>query len=98
MEKIDKLHIMDKVLRELEDLVNSETALLKKLGQIEADNMNVGNKELEQELPNIYEHVDNALTESTNLLSSYSATREKFVKDNDLEAIIANANIAPGSL
>ena len=97
MEKIEKLNKMDKVLRELEDLVNSETALLKKLGQLEADNINLGNKELEKGLPGIYEHIDGALTETTNLQTNYSASREKFVKDNNLDEIIANANLTPGS-
>ena len=97
MDKIEKLRMMDKVLRELEDLVNSETALLKKLGQLEADNINVGNKELDSDLPGIFEHVDEALTATTTLQTSYSESREKFVKDNNLDEVIANAILAAGS-
>jgi hypothetical protein len=37
MEKLQKLELMDKILRELEDLKSSQTAVLKKVSQIEAD-------------------------------------------------------------
>ncbi|MEJ7682295.1 MAG: hypothetical protein WKG06_31480 [Segetibacter sp.] len=42
MEKLQKLELMDKILRELDDLKNSQTAVLKKLAQIEADNITLG--------------------------------------------------------
>jgi hypothetical protein len=86
---------MNKVVRELDDLVNSETSLLKKLGQLEADNINLGDKVLEQELSGIYEHVDNALSETSSLLTTYTGIREQFIKDNNLEEVVANANISP---
>ncbi|MEO6001413.1 MAG: hypothetical protein ABIN89_31465 [Chitinophagaceae bacterium] len=93
MEKTEKLVIMNKVVRELDDLVNSETSLLKKLGQLEADNINLGDKVLEAELSGIYEHVDNALSETSSLHSTYTGIREQFIKDNNLEEVVANANI-----
>ena len=80
---------MDKVLRELEDLVNSETALLKKLGQLEAHNINIGDKTLETQLPSIYEHVDAVLSETTLLQTEFSEIRTNFVKDNKLDELIA---------
>ena len=39
MEKLEKLELIDKLLRELEDLKNSQTSVMKKIGQIEADNI-----------------------------------------------------------
>ncbi len=42
MEKLQKLELMDKILRELDDLKNSQTAVLKKLAQIEVDNITLG--------------------------------------------------------
>ncbi len=38
MDKIEKMHMMDKMLRELDDITNSQTSLLKKITQLEADN------------------------------------------------------------
>jgi uncharacterized Rmd1/YagE family protein len=53
MEKLEKLTLMDKMLRELDDLKNSQTSILKKLSQIEADNINLGVSMLEKKLPDI---------------------------------------------
>jgi hypothetical protein len=54
MEKLEKLGLMDKVLRELDDLKNSQTSILKKLSQIEADNINLGIDLLDKKLPDIH--------------------------------------------
>ncbi len=43
MDKTEKLHLMEKILRELDDVVNSQTSLLKKVSQLEAENINLGN-------------------------------------------------------
>jgi hypothetical protein len=40
MDKAQKFELMNKVVRELEDLQNSQTALITKISQIEVDNMN----------------------------------------------------------
>ena len=42
MEKMQKLQLMDKILRELDDLKNSQTSVLKKVTQIETENINLG--------------------------------------------------------
>jgi hypothetical protein len=85
MDKREKLVMMDKILRELEDLTNSQTSVLKKIGQIEAENINLGDRFLEKKLPDIYEHADEALKETTALHEGYTEVREKFVKDNKLD-------------
>jgi mRNA-degrading endonuclease RelE of RelBE toxin-antitoxin system len=56
MEKLEKLALMDKVLRQLDDLKNSQTSLLKKLSQIEADNINLGASLLDKKLPDRFRH------------------------------------------
>ena len=53
---------MDKVLRELDDLKSSQTSILKKLSQIEADNINLGVSLLDEKLPDIHEEVDSSIT------------------------------------
>ena len=80
-----KLALMDKILRELEDLTNSQTSVLKKIGQIEAENITLGNKVLDDGLPELYEHVDDALKESTTLHTEFTESRDKFIKDNRLD-------------
>ena len=85
MDKREKLTMMDKIIRELEDLVNSQTSVMKKIGQIEAENINLGDKYLDEKLPDVFEHVDEALTRSTALHTEFTEIRDKFVKDNRLD-------------
>ncbi len=85
MDSREKLAMMDKILRELEDLTNSQTSVLKKIGQIEAENINLGDRYLEKKIPDIFEHADDALKEATLIQEEYMEVRSKFVKDNKLE-------------
>jgi ElaB/YqjD/DUF883 family membrane-anchored ribosome-binding protein len=93
MEKIEKMHMMDKMLRELEDITNSETSLLKKISQLEAENINLGNTLLDKRLPDIHGKVDETLTEVTALREEFIEARDKFVKDNKLDEVLPEANI-----
>ena len=87
MEKMEKLKLMDKILRELEDTINSETSLVKKIAQLEAENINLGDRTLEKKLPEIFEQIDSALASTTELQSEYILARDKFSKDNKLEEV-----------
>ena len=62
MDTTEKLRLMEKILRELDDVVNSQTSLLKKIAQLEAENINLGNRLLEKQLPEIHSKADEALT------------------------------------
>jgi ElaB/YqjD/DUF883 family membrane-anchored ribosome-binding protein len=88
MDKIEKMHMMDKMIRELEDITNSQTSLLKKIAQLEAENINLGNSLLEKRLPDIHEKVDAALSEATAVQTDFTEVRDKFVKDNKLDEIL----------
>ncbi|MFS8082170.1 MAG: hypothetical protein ACMG51_01855 [Ginsengibacter sp.] len=88
MDKIEKMHAMEKMVRELEDLVNTQTSLLKKVGQIEAENINLGNSLLEKQLPEIYAKADEGLGIATTLHEDFNAAKEKFVKDNKLDEVL----------
>ena len=61
MKPREQLALMDKIIRELDDLKNSQTSVLKKMAQIEADNINLGIDLLTDNLPGIHEEVDDAL-------------------------------------
>lgn len=93
MDTIEKMHMMDKMLRELLDITNSQTSLLKKISQLEADNINLGNTLLDKKLPDIHEKVDQALTEVSAVNSEFTQLRNKFVVDNKLSEVLPEANI-----
>ena len=88
MEKLQKLELMDKILRELEDLKNSQTSVLKKLAQIEVDNINLGVALLDKKLPDIHEEVDSSVQIVTALQEEFQEYREKFFSDNKLASQI----------
>ena len=88
MEKAEKLHLMEKILRELDDVVNSETSLLKKVAQLEVENINLGNSLLEKQLPEIHSKADDALNTAKNLHASFTEVKDKFVKDNKLDEVL----------
>lgn len=84
MNNSEKLATMDKIIRELEDISNSSTALLKKVAQVETENINLGNKLLEDKLPDLHEKIDEMVTESTELIATFTEVREKFYTDNNM--------------
>ena len=86
MDKMEKLSLMDKILRELDDLKNSQTSVLKKLSQIEVDNMNLSAPLLDKKLPDLHEEVDSSVSIVTELLDEVQEYRDKFFTDNNLGA------------
>jgi len=76
---------MDKVLRELDDVINSQKSVLKKIAQIEADNINLGDDALSDGLPDIHEHVDAALTATADLHTRFKDIHDEFVQNNPVQ-------------
>lgn len=87
MQPLEKLKMMEKIVRELDDLANSQTAILKKISQIEADNINLNNKGLEEKLMEIFEHISENQDLVTNLAGSFSEETDKYRADNKLDEI-----------
>lgn len=85
MNKLEKYELMQKISRELEDLKNSQTAIIKKIGQIEAHNINLSDSELDKDLNVIYEHVAKNLEAVEALNDKFSQNVEKFAADNKSE-------------
>ncbi|MEO6188942.1 MAG: hypothetical protein ABIO82_03225 [Ginsengibacter sp.] len=87
MDKREKLEVMEKIVRQLDDLVNSQTAILKKVALVEAENINHGDRLLEKQLPEIYSGSEEMLNEVVSLAEEFTAARDKFIKDNKLEEV-----------
>jgi hypothetical protein len=77
-----QLALMDKIIRELDDLRNSQTSVLKKIAQIEADNINLGSDLLNDGLPAIHEEVDDAVNKISSLIEPFTEQRNEFEKNN----------------
>ena len=85
MEKRAKLEAIDKMLRELDDIKNSQTSLLKKIAQLEAENMNAGVNLLDKTLPDLHGQADESIEIVTKLIDDLQAYRSDFVIKNKLD-------------
>jgi len=84
MKPAQQLASMDKIIRELDDLKNSQTAVLKKISQIEADNINLGSSLLNEGLPGIHEEIDDAVQKITALIEPFAEYRNKYAEEHPL--------------
>ena len=82
MDNKHKTDLLEKMARELEDIVNSQTSLLKKISQLEAENMNLGNMVLEKRLPDIHAKVDEGITEINLVIQEFTVLKDKFIAEN----------------
>ena len=88
MDNPEKKHLMEKMVRELEDILNSQTSLLKKIAQLEAENINLGNSVLENRLPDIHGKVDDGIKEIAVVVEEFTDAKNKFVTDNKLDEVL----------
>jgi len=86
MDKIQQLELIDKVQRELKDLEQSQTAVLKKVSQIAAHNITLSVELLDQKLPDIQESIDAIVVAISEISEAFEAYRAKFFNDNKMGA------------
>ena len=82
MQTTQQLNLMDKIIRELDDLKNSQTAVLKKIAQIEADNINLSSGTLNDGLPAIHEEVDDAIQRISTVIDQFRDERNEFEREH----------------
>ncbi|MEJ7694981.1 hypothetical protein [Daejeonella sp.] len=87
MDKLKKFDLMEKITNELEDLKNSQTAIVQKIGKIEIDNFDLGNKTLEKVLPEMHQNVADNLDKIAEILSSFEDTKDDYEKKNNIEGL-----------
>ena len=86
MDKIQQLELMDKIQRELKDLEQSQTAVLKKVSQIAAHNITLSVDLLDQKLPDVQESIDTTVVAISAISEEFEAYRNKFFNDNKMGA------------
>lgn len=84
MDNQQKLAAINKIIRELDDISNSSTSLLKKIAQVETENINLGNKIIEEKIPDVYFKMDGVLSDITALTTEFTEFRDSFVTENKL--------------
>lgn len=87
MDKLKKFDLMEKITHELEDLKNSQTAIVQKIGKIEIDNFDLDNKTLSRILPEMHQNVSDNLDKIAEILSSFEEAKDQYGKNNNIEAL-----------
>lgn len=83
MDNRQKLEGIEKIIRELEDVKNSQQSLLKKIAQIEAENINLDIDVLD--LGDIHEQTDKGINGLNDLIEKVETYRDEFVKKYRLD-------------
>jgi ElaB/YqjD/DUF883 family membrane-anchored ribosome-binding protein len=87
MDKIRKFELMEKIVHELEDLKNSQQAIIQKLTKIEVDNIDLGNKRLEKDLPDMHQRVSDNLDTIAGILEDFAQQTEQFNNQNNIAGL-----------
>ena len=87
MDKIRKFELMEKIVHELEDLKNSQQAIITKLAKIEVDNFDLANKRLEKDLPDMHQRVTDNLDTITSILQDFASQTDEYSSKNNISAL-----------
>ena len=87
MDKLKKFELMEKIVHELEDLKNSQQAIIQKLTKIEVDNIELGDKRLEKDLPDMHQRVSDNLDTIGRILADFASQTDSFSNNNNIAAL-----------
>ncbi|QQL51492.1 hypothetical protein [Mucilaginibacter ginkgonis] len=87
MDKIKKFDLMEKITHELEDLKNSQQAIIQKLAKIEVDNIDLGDKKLDKDLPDMHQRVSDNLDTIAGILEYFAGQKDNFGDSNNIAAL-----------
>ena len=87
MNTLKKFELMEKIVHELEDLKNSQQAIIQKLAKIEVDNIDLGDKRLEKDLPDMHQRVSDNLDTITSILEDFAVQTDQFSNQNNISAL-----------
>ena len=87
MDTLKKFGLMEKIVHELEDLKNSQQAIITKLSKIEVDNIELGDKRLEKDLPDMHQRVADNLDTIVSILEDFATQTDKYSDKNNITAL-----------
>ncbi|HAU54732.1 MULTISPECIES: hypothetical protein [Sphingobacterium] len=93
MDKLKKFQLMEKIARELEDVRNSQQAVLEKIGKIEVDNIELGDKNIEKTIPDIYQRTADNSDAIKALLESFQDETAEFGEKNNVGKLLEQQQI-----
>jgi hypothetical protein len=68
-------------------LKNSQQAIIQKLAKIEVDNMELGDKRLEKDLPDMHQRVSDNLDTIAGILEDFATKTDEYNSQNNISAL-----------
>jgi len=87
MNTLKKFELMEKIVRELEDVQNSQQALIQKIGKIEVDNIELSDSRLEKDLPDMHQRLADNLDTIVGILEYFADKTQNFGDKNNVDAL-----------
>ena len=87
MDTLKKFELMEKIVRELDDLQHSQQAIIQKIGKIEVDNIELGDKRLEKDLPDMHQRVADNFDAIVGILEYFADKTQNFGNKNNVDAL-----------
>ncbi len=87
MDTLKKFELMEKIVRELDDLQHSQQAVIQKIGKIEVDNIELGDKRLENDLPDMHQRIADNLDAIAGILAYFAEKTQNFGDKNKVDVL-----------
>lgn len=87
MDKLKKFELMEKIVRQLQDLQHSQQAIIEKVGKIEVDNFEVNDKNLDKVLSDIHQRTADDFDAINALIDGFSNKTESFGEKNNIDKL-----------
>jgi len=75
---------MEKIVRELGDLKNSQQAIIEKIGRIEVENIELGDNRLEKDLPDVHQRTADNMDTISGILEYFADKTDSFGDSNNV--------------
>lgn len=93
MNNLKKFELMEKIVRQLQDIQHSQQAIIEKVGKVEIDNFDLNDKNLAKVLSDIHQRTADNFDSINTLLDGFSEKTDTFGEKNNVEKLKAQQEI-----
>src|SRR5690606_33093239 len=87
MNNLKKFELMEKIVRQLQDLQHSQQAIIEKAGKIEIDNFDLNDKNLAKVLSDVHQRTADDFDSISALLEGFSDKTDSFGEKNNVDKL-----------
>ncbi len=87
MNNLKKFELMEKIVRQLQDIQHSQQAIIEKVGKVEIDNFDLNDKNLAKVLSDIHQRTADNFDSIHALLDGFSDKTDTFGEKNNVEKL-----------